>query len=65
MKQNILLEDNRQNERCGKASCDICQNCHAIRSEEKRSEWNSRSFQLYSKEAEHYFFYYDLIITQA
>jgi len=38
--------------------CSACARCQAANNEEIGTSWNDASSQLYSKEAESYFFYY-------
>lgn len=64
MKQNTLLKAGRDEEKCREISCRKCESCKVISIEEKQEVKNS-SLQLYAKEAEHYFFYYDVNIKQA
>lgn len=63
MEQNALLKQERVEEGCAEADCLTCCDCKVINMGEKRHEVKS-SLQLYAKEAEHYFFYYDLNLQQ-
>ncbi|HTM92829.1 MAG TPA: hypothetical protein VL095_10435 [Flavisolibacter sp.] len=60
MKQNALLQQDRIEEACAGTGCLTCCDCKVINMEERRQEVKSPSLQLYAKEAEHYFFYYDV-----
>jgi hypothetical protein len=65
MKQNALLKQDRIEEGCAGAACLTCCDCKVINMEEGRQEVKSPSLQLYAKEAEHYFFYYDVNLKQS
>ncbi|MBO9682467.1 MAG: hypothetical protein J7502_07365 [Flavisolibacter sp.] len=65
MKQNVLLKQDRIEEGRAEADCLTCCDCKVINMEERRQEVKSSSLQLYAKEAEHYFFYYDVNLKQS
>jgi len=65
MKQNALLKQDRIEESCAGTACLNCHECKIINMEERRQELKNSSLQLYAKEAEHYFFYYDVNLKQA
>jgi hypothetical protein len=65
MKQNALIKQDRLEEGCAGAACLSCRECKVINMEEHRPELKAPSLQLYAKEAEHYFFYYDVNLKQA
>ena len=65
MKQNILLTDPVNDKKCSKPSCGRCQNCKVEAFEEDRFGIKNDASQLYAKEAENYFFYYELHMKQS
>jgi len=65
MKQNSLLKTKVANGVCDSACCQQCAECKVIHLEAKGMEVKPNFTQLYAKEAEHYFFYYDLNLKQS
>jgi hypothetical protein len=59
MKQKNNLLAHKIKRKCDAPSCLSCKICSAINYEEARPEWKNDSIQLYAREAEHYFFYYN------
>jgi hypothetical protein len=64
MKQNVLLKERWNEEKCGDGLCRKCPDCKIISMENTGQEPKNVSQQLYAKEAEHYFFYYASNIKQ-
>lgn len=62
MKQNTSYD--LKNKECLRASCRSCANCKAINFDDKKPGFKTAPSQLYAKEIENYFFYYDLRIKQ-
>lgn len=64
MKQNYLIKAREPKGSCDSGSCKYCADCTVTNFEEKKLESKASYPQLYAKEAEHYFFYYDLNLKQ-
>jgi hypothetical protein len=64
MKQNILAKKDGNDAKCERTFCCSCQNCRLVDPGENSYDLKNNSLQLYAKEAEGYFFYFDLTLKQ-